>query len=204
LVEETGLTRKNIVEILRGVDAEIFAQLANNPEEFITKAGKILNGVKAVTVIDHIQYHLAQKTYDTNIFTDAQLEGIENVNALRVNKNLYDYVIYDSEVEKNFVEKLDGYEKVVVYVKLPRGFFITTPLGKYTPDWAIAFREGEVKHIYFVAETKGSVESAELKNIEKAKTDCAKKHFKLISNEEVFYSIVKDYKGLTDLLNDKP
>ena len=204
LVEETGLTRKNIVEILRGVDAEIFAQLANNPEEFITKAGKILNGVKAVTVIDHIQYHLAQKTYDTNIFTDAQLEGIENVNALRVNKNLYDYVIYDSEVEKNFVEKLDGYEKVVVYVKLPSGFFITTPLGKYTPDWAIAFREGEVKHIYFVAETKGSVESAELKNIEKAKTDCAKKHFKLISNEEVFYSIVKDYKGLTDLLNDKP
>ena len=85
-------------------------------------------------------------------------------------------------------------------MKLPRGFYISTPVGRYNPDWAIAFRSGKVKHVYFVAETKGSMSSLQLRAIEQAKKECAAKHFRAVSGEGVTYSVVSDYEKLWEIV----
>jgi type III restriction enzyme len=125
------------------------------------------------------------------------------VNAIEAKRHLYDYVIYDSTNERDFAAELEAHSKEVeVYVKLPRGFYISTPVGKYNPDWAIAFYEGKVKHIYFVAETKGDMSSMELREIEKAKAHCAREHFLAISGEMLSMTC-KHYDKLWELVQDK-
>jgi type III restriction enzyme len=136
-------------------------------------------------------------SFGTEVFTEPTMKGKLGVNAIPANKHLYDYVIFDSPtVEKPFAEKLDTSEEVSVYVKLPRGFYISTPVGKYNPDWAIAFNKGSVKHVYFVAETKGSMGTLDLREIEGAKIHCAREHFKSISTDKVRYKVVKNYEEL--------
>ena len=201
LVEETGLTRKDIVAILTGIEKNIFNQFKNNPEDFIIKAGKLINEVKATTIIGHIEYDTIEKIYDVDIFSDRTLKGDLNENAIKTKKHLYDHLIYDSKIERDFAKELDVSEDVAVYVKLPNKFVINTPVGNYNPDWAIAFYEGSIKHIYFVAETKGSTSTLELRTIEKTKIDCATKHFAKISNNEVVYDVVDSYKTLLSKLN---
>lgn len=118
---------------------------------------------------------------------------------MKVNKHLYDHVVYDSTRERDFVADLDTNKDVAVYVKLPDGFYISTPVGRYNPDWAIAFYEGKVKHIYFVAETKGTMDTLKLNHItptEQAKINCARKHFESISDENVVYDVVDSYQAL--------
>ena len=117
-----------------------------------------------------------------------------------VNRSIYDYLIYDSKIEQEFAQDLDVNDKVAVYVKLPKSFFISTPVGKYSPDWAVAFHEGEVKHVYFVAETKGSNETLELRGVENAKLTCAKAHFAAISSQSVTYDVVSSFSELMDLV----
>lgn len=198
VVAATGLTRKAVVSVLRGIDKVVFSQFANNPEEFIIKAAQIINEQKAMTIIQHITYNKLDSIYDTTIFTEPTLKGQLGVNAMAANKHLYDHIIYDSTNEKTFAESVDTSNEVAVYVKLPNGFFISTPVGKYNPDWAIAFHEGKVKHIYFVAETKGSMSSMQLREIEKAKIHCAREHFKAISTNSVVYDVVDSYAALLD------
>ena len=115
-----------------------------------------------------------------------------------MNKHLYDHILYDSTNERAFANELEIRPEVAVYVKLPDGFYISTPVGRYNPDWAIAFYEGTVKHIYFVAETKGSMQSMQLRDIEKAKIHCAREHFKAISSKDVVYDVVDSYQALLD------
>ena len=115
---------------------------------------------------------------------------------MKTKRHLYDNLVYDSEVEKKMAENLDISHEVAVYVKLPKGFFINTPVGHYNPDWAVAFNEGAVKHIYFVAETKGDLSSLQLREVELLKKKCATEHFKAISNETVKYSVVDSYEQL--------
>ena len=134
--------------------------------------------------------------YDTDIFTEPTMKGRLGYNAIEAHKHLYDYILYDSTNERDFAAELDTSKEVAVYVKLPRGFFISTPVGKYNPDWAIAFHEGMVKHIYFVAETKGAMSSMQLRLIEEAKIKCAREHFKVISTETVKYDVVGSYESL--------
>ena len=199
LVDATGLTRKAIVEILTGIEKVVFDQFINNPEEFILKAAEQINDQKATAIIQHITYDLLDDEYKTDIFTDATIKGKLGVNAIKTNKHLYDHVVYDSNVEKTLAENLDTSSDVAVYVKLPSGFYISTPVGKYNPDWAIAFYEDHVKHIYFVAETKGDLASLELthtSSLEKAKIDCARQHFKAISNGDVVYDVIDGYDAL--------
>lgn len=198
VVAETGLTRKAVVSVLRGIDKVVFNQFANNPEEFIIKAAQIINEQKATTIIQHITYNKLDSAYDTTIFTEPTLKGQLGVNAMAANKHLYDHILYDSTNEKTFAESVDTSNEVAVYVKLPNGFFISTPVGKYNPDWAIACHEGKVKHIYFVAETKGSMSSMQLREIEKAKIHCAREHFKAISTSSVIYDVVDSYAALLD------
>lgn len=198
LVEETGLTRKDIVQILQGIRGDLFAQFKINPEEFILKTAKLINNEKAVAVIQHIAYNMTEAEYSTDIFTDSSIKGRLGINAIKTKKHIYDHLVFDSITERQFASELDVSAEVAVYVKLPNMFYISTPVGKYNPDWAIAFFEGQVKHIYFVAETKGSMDSMQLKPIEQSKIECAKRHFKAISDEKVMYHVVNSY---SDLLN---
>ncbi len=197
-VTETGLTRKAVVSILRGIEKTVFHQFATNPEEFIIKAAQIINEQKATTIIQHITYNKLDAVYDTIIFTEPTLKGELGVNAMAAKKHLYDHIIYDSAKERTFAESVDTSNEVAVYVKLPSGFFISTPVGKYNPDWAIAFHEGKVKHIYFVAETKGSMSTMQLRMVEEAKVHCAREHFKAISTDSVVYDVVDGYAALLD------
>ena len=200
LVDETGLTRKAVIQILQGIQPATFNQFKNNPEEFIIKAAALINDEKATAIIEHITYYVMDEKYGTDVFTDPTIKGRLGTNAMKAKKHLYDHIVYDSTKEKEFAESLDVSSDVAVYVKLPNGFYISTPVGHYNPDWAIAFYEGTVKHIYFVAETKGSMNSMQLRLIEESKIHCAREHFKAISNGEVVYDVVDSYKSLLDIV----
>ena len=198
LVDETGLTRKDLVAILKGIQSAVFSQFKDNPEEFITKAAALVNDEKATAIIEHITYDVLDDLYGTDVFTDPTIKGRLGVNAMKAKKHLYDHIIYDSTGERDFAAELDINTNVAVYVKLPDGFYIATPVGHYNPDWAIAFYEGTVKHIYFVAETKGSMRSMQLRLIEQSKIHCAREHFKAISGDGVVYDVVDSYKSLLE------
>lgn len=198
LVDETGLTRKAVIRILQGIQPETFNQFKDNPEEFIIKAAALINDEKATAIIEHITYDVMDEKYGTEVFTDPTIKGRLGVNAMKANKHLYDHIVYDSTNEMAFASELDTNKDVAVYVKLPKGFYISTPVGHYNPDWAIAFYEGTVKHIYFVAETKGSMNSMQLRLIEESKIHCAREHFKAISNGNVVYDVVDSYQTLLE------
>ena len=198
LVDETGLTRKALVAILKGIQPSVFHQFKENPEEFIVKAAALINDEKATAVIEHITYDILDDHYGTDIFTDPTIKGRLGVNAMKTKKHLYDHIVYDSTGERDFAAELDTNTNVAVYVKLPDGFYIATPVGHYNPDWAIAFYEGTVKHIYFVAETKGSMRSMQLRLIEQSKIHCAREHFKAISGDRVVYDVVDSYQSLLE------
>ena len=199
-MEGTLLTRKVVVDILRGIQKPIFDQFQENPEEFIIKACRLINEQKASVIVEHITYNKLKSCYDTSIFTDNTMKGRLDVNACETHQHLYDHLIYDSANEREFAKQLEASKEVSLYIKLPKDFFICTPVGKYNPDWAIAFHEGSVKHMYFVAETKGSLSSLELREIESAKIKCARKHFEAISNAAVTYDVVDSYEKLLDLV----
>ena len=200
LVAETGLTRKDIVRIMTGIEPLVFQQYQFNPEEFILKSAQLINEQKATAIIEHITYHALDDHYGTEVFTEPTIKGKLNVNAMKAQKHLYDHIVYDSTNEHDFATELDTNKSVAVYVKLPNGFYISTPVGKYNPDWAIAFYEGEVKHIYFIAETKGSMSSMQFRDIEKGKIHCAKEHFKAISSDNVVYDVVDSYQSLLNIV----
>lgn len=200
LVDETGLTRKAVIRILQGIQSSVFNQFKDNPEEFIIKAAALINDEKATAIIEHITYDVMDEKYGTEVFTDPTIKGRLGVNAMKAKKHLYDHIVYDSTNEKDFATELDTNRDVAVYVKLPDGFYISTPVGHYNPDWAIAFYKGSVKHIYFVAETKGSMNSMQLRLIEESKIHCAKEHFKAVSNGEVVYDVIDSYKSLLDMV----
>lgn len=196
LVAETGLTRKAVVEILTGIEKAVFEQFKDNPEEFIIKAADLINDEKATAIVQHITYNMLDERYDTDIFTEPTIKGKLGANAMKAQRHLYDHIVYDSTNERDFASELDTNTDVAVYVKLPDSFYISTPVGHYNPDWAIAFYEGTVKHIYFVAETKGSMRSMQLRQIEESKIHCAKEHFKAISGDNVVYDVVDSYETL--------
>lgn len=202
LVSATGLTRKTIVEILKGIKPATFSMFKMNPEEFIIKTARIINDCKALAVIQCIKYEKLNDEFSTDIFTENALRGKLGVNAIESVKSLYNLVVLDSMgTEKDFAESLEHEDDVVVYTKLPRGFYINTPMGKYNPDWAVAFREGSVKHVYFIAETKGTDDlPSDLRGTENSKIECARKHFEAISEKDVIFDVVKNYQKLYDVV----
>lgn len=204
IVAGTTLTRKTIVKILQGITSEKFGMFRLNPEEFITKVIKLINDQKATMIVDHITYNQTDGTYDNDIFTANQNKSDFN-KAFKAKKAIQDYVFTDgvaeNSIERKFAEKLDDAEEVCVYAKLPRSFQIPTPVGNYAPDWAIAFNDGYgIKHIYFVAETKGTMDSLELRPIEQAKIKCAKKLFNELSTSKVRYHDVASYEDLLNVM----
>lgn len=198
----TKLTRKAVATILGGIEPVVFKLFSVNPEEFIREATKLIDEQKASTIIEHITYDKLDDQWNAEeIFVDATITGEYGHNIIDAKKHIFDKVRYDSNTEKTFAEELDIQEAVDLYVKLPNGFYINTPMGKYNPDWAICFKEGTVKHIYFVAETKGDTSDLQLREVEKSKIECAREHFKVISNDTVKYSAVATYSDLLSLIN---
>ena len=199
IAEDTVLTRRTVAAILKGIKPSTFAKYQSNPEEFITKVTRLIKEQKATMIVEHITYDTIEGSYDSSIFT-AEKHGLTMDKAYPAKKAIQDYVFTDGSAEKSverkFAESLDGADEVFIYAKLPRGFFIPTPVGHYSPDWAIVFHEGAVKHIYFVAETKGTMESLNLRPIEKSKIDCAKKLFAKLSDGLVTYDHVSNYQEL--------
>ena len=202
--ENTQLTRNTVASILSQITPAVFEQFTKNPEHFIAQASRIICEQKAAMVIERLAYNKLDKRYDVDIFT-ANQTGQDFSRATTVlKKHVYDYAITDSDVEREFVKDLDTSSEVVVYVKLPRGFLIPTPVGDYNPDWAISFKAGSVSHIYFVAETKGTMSTMKLREIEKTKIECARKFFDEISQritvDRIKYDVVTDYAKLMDLV----
>lgn len=199
IAEGTVLTRRSAAAILKGINPDKFYMFRNNPEEFISKVIRLIKEQKATMIVEHIAYDQIEGSYDSSIFT-AEKHGKTFDQAFHADKAIQDYVFTDGtaedSVERRFVKSLDGSQDVFIYAKLPRGFSIPTPVGHYSPDWAIVFHEGVVRHIYFVAETKGTMDSLNLRPIEKAKIDCAKKLFTTLSNGMVTYDHVDDFQQL--------
>lgn len=197
LAEGTQLTRRTVAQMLKGLDADVFAQFRTNPESFIAEAIRLINEQKATVIIEHLAYDPTEDKFELDIFTTGQSKQDFSKAGEKLKRHIYDYVVTDSNIERKFVEELDASKEVVVYAKLPRGFLIPTPVGDYNPDWAISFKEGSVKHIYFVAETKGSISSMDLREIEKTKIKCARKFFdemnRRFAPENVKYDVVDSF-----------
>ena len=204
VAEGTTLTRKTVSAILQGIRMDKIHMFKNNPEEFISKVIRLINEQKATMIVEHISYDTIEGEYDSTIFT-AEKNTQSFDKAFLAKKAIQDYVFTDGSAEKSierkFAEDLDRADEVCVYAKLPRTFQIPTPVGNYSPDWAIAFYEGKVKHIFFIAETKGTMESLELRPIEQAKISCAKKLFNEMSNSKVVYHDVDSYQSLLNIMN---
>ncbi len=204
LAEGTQLTRRTIAEILKGMNVAVFAQFKTNPESFIAEAIRLINEQKATVIIEHLAYDPVEDKFDLDIFTAGLTKQDFSKAGDKLQRHIYDYVLTDSNIERQFVKELDTSGDVVVYAKLPRGFLIPTPVGDYNPDWAISFKEGAVKHVYFVAETKGSMSSMELREIEKTKIKCARKFFDDINEkfapEQVKYDVVDSFGKLMELV----
>lgn len=195
---QTNLTRRTIVEILKKIKQEKFLLIRKNPEEFISKCSKLINEVKASLIINNIVYHKTDERHDAKtVFTNDKF-------ALRksalLKKHIYDFLTSDSKIEYDFATALENSTEVVVYAKLPKSFYVSTPVANYSPDWAIVFDKDKVRYIYFVAETKGSDSDMDLREIEKLKIHCATEHFKEISGAEVRFEKVSSYEKLMDIV----
>ena len=195
------LTRRTVVRILKGINQAKLYLFKNNPEEFIRNIIRLIKDEKATMIVEHISYNQTEQQYDTSIFTNEKSrQSVDN--AYEAKKHILDYVFTDSKGERKFAEDLDSANEVSVYARLPRTFKIPTPVGHYAPDWAIAFNDNMgVKHIFFVAETKGSLQSMDLKGAEKAKIACAKKLFNELSTSKVRYHEVTDYQNMLNEIN---
>ena len=204
ITEGTQLTRRTSAGILKGISIAVFAQFRTNPESFISEAIRLVNEQKATMIIEHLAYDSVEDKFDLDIFTAGQTKQDFSKAGDKLKRHIYDYVITDSGIERDFVKELDTCTEVVVYAKLPRGFLIPTPVGDYNPDWAVSFKEGTVKHVYFVAETKGSMSSMVLNEIEKTKIKCARKFFDEINKkyapENVKYDVVNSFGKLMEIV----
>ncbi|ALO66699.1 restriction endonuclease subunit R [Arthrobacter alpinus] len=203
IAEKTQLTRRTAAAILRGVTTGTFTKFRLNPEQFITEAARLINEQKASVVVEHLTYDTLEDRFDSAIFTANQTKHDLAKAGDKLKKHIYDYVVTDSKIERDFVADLDTSKEVAVYAKLPRGFFIPTPVGNYNPDWAIAYTEGSVKHVYFIAETKGSLSTLQLRGVEDAKIECARKFFASLNeknDQDVVYDVVTNYSELMQLV----
>lgn len=204
VAEATVLTRKTVASILSGIEDYQFGCFKKNPEQFIAETSRLIKEQKASIIINKLTYDETEQRFDSDIFTASQSKQDFTKATEPLKRHIYDYVITDSKVERTFVKNLDASDEVVVYAKLPSGFFIPTPVGDYNPDWAISFKEGSVKHIYFIAETKGSMSTLELRGIEDRKIECARKFFEKLAEastgEKVKYDVVTDYDKLMTIV----
>lgn len=193
----TNLKRSTIVAILKKIKPDKFLMFRRNPEEFIAKCSNLINEAKASMIINNIVYHRTDERFDAKTIFGNEQNMLRSDAVLK--KHIYDFINTDSKTEQEFAKNLEQAAEVIVYAKLPRGFYISTPTGKYNPDWAIVLDKEKVKHIYFIAETKGSEKESDLRSVEKLKIHCATKHFKAISGTEVKFDVIQNYGKLLEI-----
>lgn len=208
LVQRTGVGRRTLVSILRAMKPERFALYRTNPENFIQLASHLINQEKNMIAMGDLRYELLDDCYEMEVFTERLPEGItgKGGNALVSQRSLYDLVVTDSSVEMKFAEDLESLpDEVETYVKLPKRFVIPTPVGNYSPDWAIVMRQGTERHIYFVIETKGSSDRKDLRGVEDSKINSAHRHFACLADklrgEGIRYRTLRSYDELRALLD---
>ena len=200
IAKAATLTRRTVTRILKGIQRSKLYMFKNNPEEFIRKVSHIIREQKATMIVEHISYNRTENQYDSDIFTKEKSRQTVD-KAYEAKKHILDYVFPDSQGERTFAEDLDKADEVCVYAKLPKSFQIPTPVGNYAPDWAIAFNDNMgIKHVFFIAETKGSMDSMQLKGVEKAKIDCAKKLFNNLSTSNVRYHEVENFQMMLHIM----
>lgn len=139
IAKGANLTRRTVVQILKGINESKLYLFKNNPEEFIRKVISIIREQKSTMIVEAIQYNMTEDKYDSDIFTVKSKMDFDK--AYEAKKHITDYVFSDSKGERNFAHDLDEASEVVVYAKLPRSFHIPTPVGNYAPDWAIAMEK---------------------------------------------------------------
>lgn len=200
LQNETDLTRKTIVDIL--LESEKLDQFKKNPQEFMEESLRIINHELNKLIIDGIKYTQIGDYYAQELFEEEELYGYIERNMLEVKRSVYDYIIYDSEVEKHFAERLEKDDEVELYTKLPGWFKITTPIGTYNPDWAVFLNTDNERKIYFIVETKGTTDLNKLRSTEKAKIKCGKKHFQALG-EKVEFTVSDSYENFKKNSNVK-
>ena len=197
----THLTRRTLTHILKRLDPSKFVLLQKNPEVFIARCSTFINEVKATLILNNIVYHKTEQRHDAKTVFANDSTVLNQAELLK--KHIYDYLSTDAETERNFVKALEASDEVTVYAKLPKSFYVTTPIANYSPDWAIVFDQEKVRHIYFVAETKGSDSDTDLREIERLKIHCANEHFKTISGQEVKFSTISSFDRLMDMVQLK-
>ena len=176
VASRTNLTRRTVVAVLSKINSAVFSQFKHNPEAFISEVSRIINEQQAKLIVQNIVYELTQERYDSNDIFVSNIPLSDN--ATKANRHVWEYVETDSDVERKFLAELEQHvNEVIVYAKLPKNFVIPTPFGGYNPDWAIAFNQDKVRHVYFVAETKGSTSEIDLRETEKQKIASAKAFF---------------------------
>jgi len=179
LQNETELTRSTLVRILKSSGR--LADVLVNAQRFMDQAAAILKFELHRLLVDGIKYDRiggsgAEAEWEMVLFKNEEL--INALSAIQVTKSIYDYVVYDSEVEREFAQKLDQREDIRLFVKLPDWFKVDTPVGGYNPDWAIVKYEDET--IYLVRETKGTKDFLKLRTTEADKVRCGAKHFEAL------------------------
>ncbi len=182
LQNETYLTRKTIVKVL--IESETIEEFKKNPQQYMEETLKIIKREMNRMLLDGIKYTQLEDYYAQELFEEDELYGYLERNLIESEHSVYDHIVYDSEVEKNFAQNLERDPEVILYAKLPGWFKINTPLGGYNPDWAILLKDNDEgkKRMYFVLETKGNIDSDALRPSEKGKIDCGKKHFKALDS----------------------
>ena len=198
--DETKLTRATVIKILKGVNTPSFL---NNPERFIFEAIQVINEALVKNYVEQISYALLDDKFCVSQFEKivSHKDSVQDITNKK--KSIYDAVVFNSGVEKNFAIELDKDERIKLFIKLPTWFSVRTPLGGYTPDWAIVTAKIGIKDkesdekVYFVIETKGSIDESQRRVSENQKIECAKKHFEVI---KIRYKDVANYPQFVELM----
>lgn len=205
LQNETNLTRRTLAQIL--IDSGRIEDFKKNPQMFIDGAIAIIKNVMSKFVVDGIKYHKlgADEIWAQELFESEELSGYLHSNMVETpNHGIYEYTVYDSDIEREFAERLDANDDVKVFAKLPDWFKIPTPLGSYNPDWAILVEKDGCERLYFVVETKGTDLFGQLPPPQQAKIKCGEAHFAALGRDAVtFHAPIASYERFDDLVNQE-
>ena len=205
LQNETNLTRRTLAQIL--VDSGRLEDFKKNPQMFIDGAIAIIKNVMSKFVVDGIKYHKlgTDEIWAQELFESEELTGYLHSNMVETpNHGIYEYTVYDSDIEREFAERLEANDDVKVFAKLPDWFKIPTPLGSYNPDWAILVEKDGCERLYFVIETKGMDLFSQLPPPQQAKIKCGEAHFEALGqNNVIFRAPVASYERFDDLVHQQ-
>ncbi|WP_027625586.1 type III restriction-modification system endonuclease [Clostridium lundense] len=186
LQNQTNLTRRTLVEMLK--KSGRLDDFKKNPQKFMDEVASIIKRKMRLMIVDGIKYEKIgdDEFYAQELFETQELSGYLSKNMIGSKKSVYDYIIYDSDVEAEFAKKFENNDSVKMYVKLPDWFKVETPLGSYNPDWAVLIEKDNIEKLYFVVETKGNILAEELREREYRKIQCGYKHFEALGNDTIF------------------